>query len=267
MPDANMPKDADLVLKTQSGGVLTLTLNRPKSGNSLSRKMIAAIQAELNLAETDKSVHVVVLAAAGDKVFCAGHDLKEFLQDNTPQFSRNVSTECSRMMQSIVGLSKPVIAKVAGIATAAGAQLVASCDLAIAADTARFATPGVNIGLWCSTPMVAISRAMHRKHAMQMLLTGKLLDAATAVRFGLINEAVPSEMLDATVDALAQEIAGKSPFTIGLGKRAFYRQLGMDLPSAYEYASEVVVRNMLADDAREGIAAFVEKRPPRWRGT
>lgn len=256
----------ELLLRSQTDSVLTLTLNRPKSGNSLSRNMIAALQAELNRAEVDDAVRVVVVAAAGDKVFCAGHDLKEFLENNTPQFSKLVATECSKMMQTIVGLSKPVIAKVTGVASAAGAQLVASCDLAIAADTARFATPGVNIGLWCSTPMVAISRAVSRKHAMQMLLTGKLCDAVTAVRFGLINEAVRPEALDETVAALANEIAGKSPFTVAIGKNAFYRQLGMDLASAYDYASEVTVRNMLAEDAREGISAFVEKRPPVWRG-
>jgi enoyl-CoA hydratase/carnithine racemase len=170
------------------------------------------------------------------------------------------------MMQAITSLPKPVIAKVARVATAAGAQLVATCDLAIAADNARFATPGVNIGLWCLTPMVAISRTIAPKHALQMLLTGRLIDAATAVRFGLINDAVPPDRLDATVDALAAEIASKSSFTVALGKQAFYRQLGMDLASAYDYASEVVVRNMLAEDAAEGIAAFTQKRAPVWKG-
>lgn len=255
-----------ILTRSRQGSVLTLTLNRPQAGNSLSTAMIAALQQALDDAAADASVHVVVLAGAGGKVFCAGHDLKEFQSNDDPAFPKAVAVQCSRMMQTIVASPKPVIAKVAGVATAAGAQLVAACDLAVAADSARFATPGVNIGLWCLTPMVAISRAVAPKHAMQMLLTGRLIDAATAVRFGLINDAVPAERLDATVDALAAEIASKSPFTVALGKQAFYRQLGMDLASAYDYASEVVVRNMLAEDATEGIAAFTQKRPPVWKG-
>jgi enoyl-CoA hydratase/carnithine racemase len=258
--------DAPILLRSQRGAVLTLTLNRPDAGNALSTAMIAALQDALDDAAADDSVHVVVLAGAGGKVFCAGHDLKEFQADSSPSFSKSVATRCSRMMQDIVALPKPVIAKVAGVATAAGAQLVAACDLAIAADSARFATPGVNIGLWCLTPMVAISRTIAPKHAMQMLLTGKLIDAETAVRFGLINEAVPADRLDEAVDALAAQIAGKSSFTVALGKQAFYRQLGLDLASAYDYASEVVVRNMLAEDAAEGIAAFTQKRAPVWKG-
>ncbi len=252
--------------RARKGNVLTLTLNRPQAGNSLSTAMIAALQQALDDAAADAGVHVVVIAGAGGKVFCAGHDLKEFRANDDPSFPKAVAVQCSRMMQTIVSSPKPVIAKVEGVATAAGAQLVAACDLAVAADSARFATPGVNIGLWCLTPMVAISRAVAPKHAMQMLLTGRLIDAGTAVRFGLINEAVPAERLDATVDALAAEIASKSPFTVALGKQAFYRQLGMDLASAYDYASEVVVRNMLAEDATEGIAAFTQKRPPVWKG-
>lgn len=255
-----------LLLREQRGSVLTLTLNRPQAGNSLSRPMIAALQETLDAVAEDDSVHVVVLAGAGGKVFCAGHDLKEFIANNSPRFSKAVASGCSRMMQTIVALPKPVIAKVEGIATAAGAQLVAACDLAVAADTARFATPGVNIGLWCLTPMVAISRTVSPKHAMQMLLTGKMIDAATALRFGLINEAVPPAELDGAVERLAEEIASKSPFTVALGKQAFYRQLGLDLATAYEYTSEVVVRNMLAEDAEEGISAFIEKRKPVWKG-
>jgi enoyl-CoA hydratase/carnithine racemase len=255
-----------ILARSRRGTVLTLTLNRPEAGNSLSTAMIAALQAALDEASADDGVHAVVIAGAGGKVFCPGHDLKEFQANDSPAFSKAVATQCSRMMQSIAACPKPVIAKVAGVATAAGAQLVAACDLAIAADTARFATPGVNIGLWCLTPMVAISRTIAPKHALQMLLTGKLIDADTAVRFGLINEAVPADRLDATVDALAAEIASKSSFTVALGKQAFYRQLGMDLASAYDYTSEVVVRNMLAEDAIEGIAAFTQKRPPVWKG-
>jgi len=258
--------ESPILLHAQQGAVLTLTLNRPDAGNALSSAMIAALQSALDKAAADASVHVVVVAAAGGKVFCAGHDLKEFQANNSPAFSKAVASQCSRMMQAITALPKPVIAKVTGVATAAGAQLIAACDLAVAADNARFATPGVNIGLWCLTPMVAISRTIAPKHALQMLLTGRLIDAATAVRFGLINDAVPPERLDAAVDALAAEIASKSPFTVALGKQAFYRQLGMDLASAYDYASEVVVRNMLAEDAAEGIAAFTQKRAPVWKG-
>lgn len=265
-----MPIDHDadmgLLLRSRRAAVLTLTLNRPKSGNSLSRDMIAALQRALDEAAAEDDVHVIVIAGAGSRIFCAGHDLNEFRHNQAGQFAKTVATECSRMMQTIASIGKPVIAKVAGVATAAGAQLVAACDLAIAADTARFATPGVNIGLWCLTPMVALSRVIAHKHAMQMLLTGKLIDATTAVRFGLINEAVPIEHLDSTVDALADEIAEKSPFTVALGKHAFYRQLGLDLAAAYDYTSEVVVRNMLAEDAAEGISAFVEKRKPVWKG-
>ena len=264
--DSGHSLEVPVLLRSQRGAVLTLTLNRPDAGNALSTVMIAALQSALDGAAADASVHVIVVAAAGGKVFCAGHDLKEFQVNNSAAFSRKVATQCSRMMQTITALPKPVIAKIAGVATAAGAQLVAACDLAVAADSARFATPGVNIGLWCLTPMVAISRSIAPKHALQMLLTGRLIDAATAVRFGLINDAVPLDSLDATVDALAAEIASKSSFTVALGKQAFYRQLGMDLASAYDYASEVVVRNMLAEDAAEGIAAFTQKRAPVWKG-
>jgi enoyl-CoA hydratase/carnithine racemase len=177
-----------------------------------------------------------------------------------------MATRCSRMMQTIVAHPRPVIAKVRGVATAAGLQLVASADLAYAARSARFATPGVNIGLWCLTPMVALGRAVSRKHAMQMLLTGRLYDAEHALRIGLVNEVFDDDALDAEVAELAAEIAGKSTFTVALGKRGFYRQLDMSLPDAYEYAGELVVRNLLAEDATEGIDAFVQKRPPVWKG-
>lgn len=250
----------------RAGAVMTLRLNRPRAGNSLSLPMIAALQAALDEAADDDGVHVVVLEGAGERVFCAGHDLGEVLERNSPAFSKEMATRCSRMMQTIVNNPKPVIAKVRGVATAAGAQLVASCDLAYAASSARFATPGVNIGLWCLTPMVALSRAVARKHAMQMLLTGRLFDAQHALRIGLVNEVVPDDRLDQAVMEVAQEIAGKSPFTVALGKQSFYRQLDLGLGDAYEYASELVVRNMLAEDAVEGISAFVEKRTPVWKG-
>jgi enoyl-CoA hydratase/carnithine racemase len=252
--------------RTRSGAVLTLTLNRPRSGNALSLALIDALQQALDASASDPDVHVVVIEAAGDRVFCAGHDLAELLEHNSPAFSKELASRCSKMMQSIVGHPRPVIAKVRGVATAAGLQLVASCDLAYAARSARFATPGVNIGLWCLTPMVALSRAVHRKHAMQLLLTGRLHDAEHALRIGLVNEIVDDAALDDAVASVAKEIADKSTFTVALGKQSFYRQLDMDLGNAYEYAGELVVRNMLAEDAAEGIAAFIEKRPPQWKG-
>ncbi len=255
-----------ILVRTRDQAVLTLRLNRPKAGNSLSLPMIAALQSALDEAAADDGIHVVVLEGTGGRVFCAGHDLGEVLESNSPAFSKEMASRCSRMMQTIVNNPKPVIAKVRGVATAAGAQLVASCDLAFSAASARFATPGVNIGLWCLTPMVALSRAVARKHAMQMLLTGRLFDAQHAFRIGLVNEVVPDEDLDRTVAEVAHEIAGKSPFTVALGKQSFYRQLDLGLGDAYEYASELVVRNMLAEDAVEGISAFIEKRKPVWKG-
>lgn len=256
----------EILERSREGRVLTLRLNRPKAGNSLSLPMIGALQSALDEAAQDEAVHVVVIEGTGGRVFCAGHDLGEVLERNSPAFSKEMATRCSRMMQTIVNNPKPVIAKVRGVATAAGAQLVASCDLAFAAASARFATPGVNIGLWCLTPMVALSRAVARKHAMQMLLTGRLFDAQHAFRIGLVNEVVADDELDRAVAEVAQEIAGKSPYTVALGKQAFYRQADLGLGDAYEYASELVVRNMLAEDAVEGISAFVEKRAPVWKG-
>ncbi len=260
------PRTEPILARSLDGHILTLTLNRPPAGNSLSLAMIAALQAALDESADDPQVRVIVIEGAGDRVFCAGHDLREVLAKNSPAFSKELASRCSRMMQAIVAHPRPVIAKVRGVATAAGLQLVASADLAYAARSARFATPGVNIGLWCLTPMVALGRAVARKHAMQMLLSGRLFDAEHAFRIGLVNEIVDDEALDAAVAAAAAEIAGKSPFTVALGKQGFYRQLDMDLDDAYEYAGELVVRNMLAEDATEGIGAFVEKRKPVWRG-
>lgn len=260
-------READPILIRQlDGHVLTLTLNRPQAGNALSLDMIGALQEALDETAADERVRVIVLDAASDRIFCAGHDLREVLDNNSPAFSKAMAARCSRMMQTIVAHPRPIIAKVRGVATAAGLQLVASADLAFAARSARFATPGVNIGLWCLTPMVALSRAVARKHAMQMLLTGRLFDAEHALRIGLVNELADDDALDRVVAEAAAEIAEKSPFTVALGKGAFYRQLGMDLASAYDYAGEVVVRNMMAEDAAEGIAAFVEKRKPVWKG-
>ena len=260
------PASEPILLRELREHVLTLTLNRPGAGNALSLDMIGALQSALDESADDPQVHVIVLEGAGGRVFCAGHDLREVQSRNSPAFSKEMATRCSRMMQTIVAHPRPVIAKVSGVATAAGLQLVASADLAFASRSARFATPGVNIGLWCLTPMVALGRAVARKHAMQMLLSGRLFDAEHAFRIGLINEVVDDEELDATVWATAAEIAGKSTFTVALGKQAFYRQLDMDLGNAYEYAGELVVRNMLAEDAAEGIGAFVDKRTPKWSG-
>lgn len=258
-----------ILLRRDADGIATLTLNRPKQYNALSTGLMAEIQAALDALRDDRSIKVVILEAAG-RGFCAGHDLKEMraaggASDKRAYFEA-VFQQCSRMMLSITRLPQPVIAKVQGIATAAGCQLVATCDLAIAADTASFATPGVNIGLFCSTPMVALSRAVPRKTAMEMLLTGESIDAATAERMGLINRAVPVEDLDRVTLDFAQKIASKSPLTLKIGKEAYYRQIEMDLEQSYSYTSEVMTTNMLARDAEEGIDAFIEKREPTWTG-
>lgn len=253
-----------LVKKVTENGITTLTLNQPERRNSLSVAMLEALSAELESVSEDAETRVVVLAAAG-KVFCAGHDLREVREQfDSHEFQLTLFNLCSKVMQQIVNLPKPVIARVAGIATAAGCQLVASCDLAVAADTARFATPGVNIGLFCSTPMVALSRNVSRKHAMEMLLTGEMVDANKAERIGLVNHVVDEQTLDETVYRLASTIAGKSSFTLKIGKEAFYRQLEMGLADAYDYTSEVMANNMQAADAQEGICAFLEKRNPDW---
>jgi enoyl-CoA hydratase/carnithine racemase len=254
--------DDSLLLREDRDGVARLTLNRPKQRNALSRALMAALHEALDAIEADRSVRVAVLAGAGPG-FCAGHDLRE-LQALGREGHAAVFAQCSALMQRIVSLRVPVIARVHGIATAAGCQLVATCDLALAGRSARFATPGVNIGLFCSTPMVALSRAVGRKAAMEMLLTGEMIDAGTAERLGLVNHAVEDEALDAAVDALAARIASRSPASVAYGKPAFYRQAEMPLASAYDFAAEVMVRNMQAADAAEGIGAFIEKREPVW---
>ena len=251
-----------LLLRQDHDGIAWLTLNRPAARNALSVPLMTALEAALADIDADPAVRVAVIAGAGP-AFCAGHDLRE-LRGLARDAHAALFTQCSRLMQQVVGLRVPVIARVHGIATAAGCQLVASCDLAVAADTARFATPGVNIGLFCSTPMVALSRAVGRKAAMEMLLTGEMLDAPRAAALGLVNHAVPEGALDDAVRALAQRIASKSPVTVGLGKPAFYAQAEMPLADAYEYAAAVMVRNMQERDAHEGIDAFLEKRAPVW---
>ncbi len=256
---------APLLLRHDADGIATLTLNRPEARNALSVGLMAALQDALDHIRDDASVKVVVIAANGP-AFCAGHDLKEVRGNPSREAYESLFAQCSRLMMAVVTLPKPVIARVHAMATAAGCQLVASCDLAYAAEEAKFATPGVNIGLFCSTPMVALSRAVGRKTAMEMLLSGRPISAAEAKAAGLVNDVVAAADLDAAVTGMARLIAGKSPLTLAIGKEAFYRQLEMPLAEAYAYASEVMTRNMLARDAEEGIDAFLAKRPPVWEG-
>jgi len=256
-----------VLLREDQDDIAVLVLNRPQARNSLSEALIAALTESLAEIATDR-VRAVVLAANGT-AFSAGHDMKEMTArrsdpDRGRAYYRQLMDACSRMMQAIVQLPKPVIACVQGPASAAGCQLVASCDLAVASSAASFATPGVNIGLFCSTPMVALSRNVSRKHAMEMLLTGDLLPADEARRIGLVNRVVAPGSERAQALALARQIAAKSALTLRIGKEAFYRQLEMPLADAYRYASEVMVENMLARDAEEGIGAFIAKRTPGW---
>ena len=260
--------DPSPLLRHCDGAVCTLTLNRPQARNALSDDLLAALQAALDEAAANPSVRVVVLAANGP-AFSAGHDLREMIPhwndgDRGQAFFDGLLARCAGVMQAIMHSPKPVIAQVHGIATAAGCQLVASCDLAIAGESARFATPGVNIGLFCSTPMVALSRNVARKHAMEMLLTGDMISAARAAEMGLVNRVVPDGELAHVVTKLARHIADKSAVAIRIGKSAFHRQLELGLTDAYAFASGVMTRNMLEAEAREGIGAFLDKRPPRW---
>src|SRR6266446_6114672 len=253
-----------LLLRQVQEGIATLTLNRPQARNALSMALMGELLTNLrNLAE-EREIKVVIVAGSGPG-FCAGHDLRELRSQPQREIYQAVFKRCSELMQAIVALPKPVIAQVHGIATAAGCQLVATCDLAVAAEEARFATPGVNIGLFCSTPMVALSRAVGRKAALEMLLTGTLVDADKARALGLVNRVVPRAELSAATTALARQIAAKSALTVAIGKEAFYRQAELGLADAYRYAAQVMTRNMLAADAAEGIDAFLEKRPPLWQ--
>jgi enoyl-CoA hydratase/carnithine racemase len=258
----------EVLLREDLAGVTTLTLNRPKQRNSLSEALMTALTQEMTAVAEDPSVRVVVIAANGP-VFCAGHDLKELTaarqqEDRGRAYYQDIMKRCSTMMLSILQNPKPVIARVHGTATAAGCQMVATCDLAIAADDVHFATPGVNIGLFCSTPMVALSRNVSRKHAMEMLLSGDMVDAEHAADIGLINRAVSADKLNATVSDLATKIASKSSLTISIGKQAFYDQLELGISDAYAFTSDVMVKNMLTHDAEEGVNAFIEKRDPTW---
>jgi enoyl-CoA hydratase/carnithine racemase len=261
---------APVLLRDEAGGIVTLTLNRPGARNALSEGLIAALTQELEAIAGDTAVRAMILSANGP-AFSAGHDLKEMTSrrsdaDGGRAYYADLMGRCSAMMQKVVRLPQPVIAAVEGVATAAGCQLVASCDLAVAGQEAQFATPGVHIGLFCSTPMVALSRNVSRKHAMEMLLLGEMVDADDAFRFGLVNRVVPSGNALSEARKLAALVAAKSPLTLKIGKRAFYEQIEMGLSEAYDHATAVMVENMMAQDAAEGIGAFVEKRPPRFQG-
>jgi enoyl-CoA hydratase/carnithine racemase len=262
-------QDSPLLLRETIGPVALLTLNRPAARNSLSEAMIASLHAALAEIANDATVRALVIAANGP-AFCAGHDLKELTArrgdpDGGRAYFAEIMNACSAMMQAIVNLPKPVVAAVHGVATAAGCQLVASCDLAVASEAASFATPGVDIGLFCSTPMVALSRNVPRKQAMEMLLTGEPIGAARACQMGLVNRVVAAGTESAAATAFAEQVARKSAYTVKLGKAAFYRQAEMGLAEAYRYAAEVMTENMMARDAEEGIRAFIEKRAPTWQ--
>jgi enoyl-CoA hydratase/carnithine racemase len=267
-PAAKFTADTPVLLRERDGDVAILVLNRPEARNSLSEALLIALSDNLSELATDKTVRAVVLAANGTG-FCAGHDLKELTgrrgdADGGRAYFRQIMTSCSAMMQQIVNLPQPMIAAVQGVATAAGCQLVASCDLAIASTDAKFATPGVDIGLFCSTPMVALSRNVARKHAMEMLLTGDAVSAEDAYRMGLVNRVVHPGRERAEALSFARKIAAKSSHIVKIGKEGFYRQAEMNLASAYRYVTEVMVENLMARDAEEGLNAFIDKREPKW---
>jgi enoyl-CoA hydratase/carnithine racemase len=254
-----------LVLRQDEAGIATLTLNRPKQYNALSQAMLGALQAALDAVATDATVRVVVIAGNGP-AFCAGHDLKEMRTQTDRAFHQALFAQCGQVMLTINRLPQPVIARVHGIATAAGCQLVAACDLAVASDNARFAVSGINVGLFCATPGVALSRNLGRKPALELLLTGEFIDALTAQRQGLINRVAPLDQLDAEIWRLAEAICNKSSLAIRMGKELYYRQLGLPLEEAYACASQAMACNMDSEDAREGIDAFIARRKPTWKG-
>lgn len=264
-PCSSMNPSEPLVIRENLGSVVTLTLNCPKQFNALSVDMLSAMQTELDSIAQDSSIRVVVIAANG-KAFCAGHNLKEMRANPEKAFQRALFEQCSQMMLTINRMPQVVIAKVEGIATAAGCQLVAACDLAVASDNAKFATSGISVGLFCSTPAVAVSRNLSRKQAFEMLITGEFIDAHTALHQGLINRVASAEQLDTTLQSLIDSIIAKSSVALTTGKTMFYNQLDMTLAEAYEYASEVMSCNMMADDVSEGIDAFIDKRPAVWTG-
>ena len=253
-----------VLLRDDRNGIATLTLNRPAQMNLLTTQMLSALQSAFDAIAKDPNVRVVVLAAAG-KGFCAGHDLKEIRALGTPEKISALFETCNRMMLSITRLPQPVIARVHGAAAAAGCQLVAQCDLAIASDAAKFATPGVNWGFFCSTPGVAVGRNLQRKHAMEMLLTGEVISAAKALDWGLVNQVVEPALLDAAIEALASKVAAQPPSTIAAGKRAFYQQMDLGVEQAYQLAAGVIAASFAHAEGKEGMDAFIEKRPPNWR--
>jgi enoyl-CoA hydratase/carnithine racemase len=265
-----MKEDLKILIKEScDNGVLRLVMNNLDQKNALSENMMNILIDEIKAASSDPSIKVIVLAANGN-VFCSGHDLKEITaarenEDSGEDYFKNLFNSCSSLMELIVNIPQPVIAEVDGVATAAGCQLVASCDLAIASHESKFATPGVNIGLFCSTPMVALSRNVNKKNAMEMLLTGDFINAEKAKEIGLINNTAPKEELTIEVSKLAEKIASKSSVTVSIGKKAFYAQAEMNLSEAYKYTSQIMKDNLLNDDAKEGIDAFIEKRSPDWK--
>ena len=264
MAIASSQLDTPYVLRADSDGVCTLTLNRGERFNPLSEEMMAALQAEIEEIAADTSVRVVVLASHG-KAFCAGHDLKQMRASPSASYYKKLFAQCSKLMLAIQQMPQPVIARVQGIATAAGCQLVAMCDLAVAASDARFAVSGVNYGLFCSTPSVGLSRNVPRKQAMEMLLTGEFIDAQAALARGLVNRVVPQEQLDAEIAKLTASILAKPAVAIAMGKQMFYRQAEMGIEAAYQLAGETMACNMMDEAALEGVQAFIEKREPSWR--
>jgi enoyl-CoA hydratase/carnithine racemase len=257
--------DQPRLLRSDADGVVRLTLNRPAQFNALSEALLVDLQEQLDAIADDRAARVVVLAGAG-KAFCAGHDLKEMRANPGRAYQQALFDRCSRMMMTLTRIPQPVIAAVHGIATAAGCQLVATCDLAVAADSARFAVSGINVGLFCSTPSVALARNVGRKQAFEMLVTGDFIDAHAARERGLVNRVVPAGELDAEVARLAGVIAARSAVAVRTGKQVFYRQLELGVADAYALASQAMADNMMAEDAAEGIDAFIEKRKPTWRG-
>ncbi|MCL4748239.1 MAG: enoyl-CoA hydratase [Burkholderiaceae bacterium] len=260
---AQPAQDSPLVELTRAAGVVTLTLNRPAQYNALSEAMLSALANALDEIAADESARVVILAAAG-KAFCAGHDLREMRAQPSHDYYAGLFADCAKVMMAIQRMPQPVIARVHGVATAAGCQLVAMCDLAIASSEAKFAVSGVNLGLFCSTPSVALSRNLGRKAAFEMLVTGEFIDAAAAAQRGLINRAVPAAELDAEIDRVAQLIAAKPAVAIAAGKGLFYRQLEMGIDAAYQLAGQTMACNMMAEPTLEGVQAFIDKRKPNW---
>ncbi|MDE0793630.1 MAG: enoyl-CoA hydratase [SAR324 cluster bacterium] len=255
----------DLVLRQQENGVVTLTLNRPKQFNALSEAMLSKLQHELDSIATNEDLRLVILQGAG-KVFCAGHDLKEMISKRKEEYYRTLFLQCSKMMMTLNQMPQPIIAKVHGIATAAGCQLVAACDLAVAAEGTKFATSGINVGLFCSTPAVPVSRNISRKRAMELLLTGEFIEADTALNWGLLNRVAPLEKLDEETQKLADAILSKSSVAVFTGKKMFYKQLEHKMEDAYAYAGEIMACNMMAEDVTEGVDAFINKRQAVWKG-